>query len=188
MPRPARIRQAKTKRIPLAYQLNEEIASLGALVISKHHIHFGGLRNFKIGYVLVSGGRAPKQNRVDGVWARFVKVAPLWKGITGYDAIVWVRKAAWDALDAHQREALIAHDLSHGTDNDKGELTVVRHDLEDFAWVARHYGPWTENVQLYGRQLNLFGTPDGQAPGEQRPRPSNVTPLPKRGDAEQPVQ
>jgi hypothetical protein len=160
MPRPARIRKPKVARVPLAYQLNDELTSVATALIQKHEVHFNELRQMKIGYVMVSGGREPKRDRIDGVWARFIKSPPVWRSIAGYDAIVWVREAVWKMLSAHQREALLAHELSHGTTNDKGELTVVRHDLEDFAWVARHYGAWTENVELYGRQLSLFGKPD----------------------------
>lgn len=160
MPRTARIRKQRVARVPLAYQLNDELTSLATALIQKHEVHFNDLRQMKIGYVLVSGGKEPKRDRVDGVWARFIKSPPIWRSIAGYDAIVWVREAVWKMLSQHQREALLAHELSHATTNDKGELTVVRHDLEDFAWVARHYGAWTENVELYGRQLSLFGKPD----------------------------
>jgi hypothetical protein len=192
MARTARFRKPKVERIPLAYNLSDDLLAVAGPLIQRHEVHFSDLRQLSIGYVMVSGGREPKKDRIDGVWARFIKVPPLWKSITGYDAIVWVRQAVWNRLSPHQREALLAHQLSHGTTNDKGELVVVRHDLEDFAWVARNYGGWTDDVELYGRQLSLFGKPDPKpeakpdafadvdAAVEER-KASNVTPMRPRG-------
>lgn len=181
MPRPRRIHAPKTKRVPLAYQLNDELAQFAALLHGKFEVHFASLASFKIGYVLISGGALPKRGKIDGWAARFLKVPPLWKGLTGYDAIVEVREAVWKILSAHQREALLAHELSHGDSNDKGDLVVQKHDLEEFAWIARHYGAWDEGIELFGKQLSLFGTADGAAAGEKRPNGAEPPP-PKKDD------
>lgn len=165
----ARRRTPRPERIPMSFILSDEITEVAALVFAKHGVHFDALRPLKIGYVMIGGGSPPKRDRIDGVWARFIKSPPIWRSISGFSALVWVREPVWRILSADQREALIAHELSHGTTNDRGELVVAHHDLEEFAWVARQYGPWSDGIRLFGQQLSLFGTPDGEAPGERRP-------------------
>lgn len=199
-PRSARI--PKPKPEPIVYELNDELTSVATALMAKHDVHFNDLRQLRIAYVMVIGGREPKRDRIDGVWARFMVLNPLYKTLTGgYDAVVWVRQAIWRVLNEDQRKALIAHQLTHGQTTEKGALIYVRHDLEDFAWVARQYGPWHEGVELYGKQLSLFGKPDekptngaadafadidAKVADERAERESNVRPFPERQAPEQP--
>lgn len=178
----ARRRTPRAERIPLSFILSDEITEVAAAVFAKHGVHFNALRPLKIGYVMIGGGSPPKRDRIDGVWAKFIKAPPVWRAISGYSAIVWVRDAIWRVLSAEQREALIAHQLSHGTTNDRGELVVAHHDSEEFAWVARQYGPWNDGVELFGKQLSLFGTPDGKAEGEKRPNGNSQAKPPAKDD------
>lgn len=177
----ARRRTPRAERIPLSFVLSDEITEVASVVFAKHGVHFNALRPLKIGYVMIGGGSPPKRDRIDGIWAKFIKAPPIWRSLSGYSAIVWVREPIWRILSAQQREALIAHQLSHGTTNDRGELVVAHHDSEEFAWVARQYGAWNDGVELFGKQLSLFGTPDGKAEGEQRPGNGQATP-PKKDD------
>ncbi|HYI66343.1 MAG TPA: putative metallopeptidase [Candidatus Limnocylindrales bacterium] len=151
----------KQKPDPIVYDLSDELTSIATALMAKHEVHFSDLRPLRIAYVMVVGGREPKRDRIDGVWARFMVLNPLYKALTGgYDAVVWVRQAIWKVLNEDQRRALIAHQLTHGQTTEKGALIYIKHDVEDFAWVARNFGPWHENVELYGKQLSLFGKPD----------------------------
>lgn len=157
----ARIRRAaKPKPAPITYLISDEIGSVAATLYGRFDVHFRDIRQLSIAFVMISGGREPSRDRIDGVWARFMKQTDLQKSLHGYDAVVWVREAIWKILEPKQREALIAHELSHGMVNEKGVLVVQRHDLEDFAWVARNFGAWHDGVELYGKQLSLFGSPD----------------------------
>lgn len=161
MARRARVPRAeKPKADPLKWEISDELTSIATALMARHEVHFADLRQLRVGYLMIAGGREPKRDRIDGVWARFMKVPEPYRTLTELDAVVWVRYAIWKVLDAKQREALMAHQLSHCQTNDKGEIVILRHDLEDFAWVARQFGPWHENVELYGKQLSLFGKPD----------------------------
>ena len=200
MARTRSARVPKAKPAPITYQTSDAISSVAATLFARFEVHFNDLRQFRIAYVMVQGGREPQRDRIDGVWARFVKVPPLWKDLTGYDAVVWIREAVWKHLDEKQREALVAHELSHGGMSEKGALIVQRHDLEDFAFVARHWGDWHEGVALYGKQLSLFGKPDPKPDphadkfadidakvADQKSEHGNVTPLrPRSTSSEQP--
>lgn len=163
MARRARIPRAdRPKPDPLKWGISDDVTSVAAALIARFEVHFADLRQLRIGYLMITGGREPKRDRIDGVWARFMKVPEPYRTLTELDAVLWVREAIWKVLSAEQRQALIAHQLSHGMTNDKGELVIQKHDLEDFAWVARQFGAWHENVELYGRQLSLFGQPDSK--------------------------
>lgn len=177
-----RRRQPRPERIPLSFVLSDELAEVARVVFAKGGVHFDALRPLKIGYVMIGGGSPPKRDRIDGIWARFMKAPPIWRSISGYSALVWVREPVWRILSESQREALVAHELSHGTTNDRGELVIAHHDLEEFAWVVRHYGAWADNIELFGKQLSLFGTADGDAPGEKRPNGKSEAPPPKADD------
>jgi hypothetical protein len=201
MARRARIPRAeRPKPDPLKWELSAEIASVAAALTARFEVHFSDLRQLRIGYLMIHGGKEPKRDRIDGVWARFMKVPEPYRTLTELDAIVWVRYAIWKSLDDKQRQALIAHQLTHGSTNDKGDLVVLRHDLEDFAWVARQFGAWYEGVELYGKQLSLFGQPDPKGNGsadafadidarvaDQKAERGNVTPLrPRSTSTDQP--
>lgn len=169
MARPRRFpKPPKVQTPPIKWEIDDELTSVATALMAKHEVHFNDLRQLRIGYLMITGGREPKRDRIDGVWARFMKVPEPYRTLTELDAVVWVRQAIWKVLNETQRQALIAHQLSHGMTNDKGELVIQKHDVEDFAWVARHYGAWHENVELYGKQLSLFGKHDE--------KPANGTP------------
>jgi hypothetical protein len=185
MPRPFRVRKPKEPKVPITFELSDEAGDVASALFAKHETHFWSLRPFKIAYVMIFGARPPKDRKVDTV-ARFVKTSGLWKSLTGYDAVVWVKSIYWNALNATQREALLAHELSHGATNDKGELVIEKHDLEEFAWVARQYGAWSEGIEVFGKQLNLFETSEPasngtatptEAPTPMRPRRSKPAPV-----------
>lgn len=167
MPRRIRARVVKEPPEPVVYEVSPELETVMHRVIRLHADHFGWTRNFKLGGVIVRGSK-PKDEGGCHILARFVKAPPLWHGLTGYDAIVRVEGWAWARLDASGQEALVAHELSHGQMSDKGTLRVLKHDLEEFAFVVRHYGAWRENIAIFDRQLELFEPGFGRAePGEQ---------------------
>lgn len=155
--RPRVPRAERPKPDPLKWEINDEITSVATALMARFEVHFADLRQLRIGHLMIHGGKEPKRDRIDGVWARFMKVPEPYRTLTELDAIVWVRYAIWKSLDEKQRQALIAHQLTHGSTNDRGDIVVLRHDLEDFAWVARQFGAWYEGVELYGKQLSLYG-------------------------------
>lgn len=151
----ARARKVKEPLAPVVYEVSGEIETVMHRLVRFNPVQFGWTNNFKLGCVIVRGSR-PKEEGGCVILARFVKVPPLWHGLTGYDAIIRVEGWAWARLDAASQEALVAHELCHGSMSDKGALRVVKHDLEEFGFVVRKYGAWQENIALFDRQLALF--------------------------------
>jgi hypothetical protein len=167
----ARRRREAEPKAPTVYEVSPEIETVMARVVRLFPDHFGWSLNFKLGGVIVRGS-TPKDEGGCNILARFVKVPPLWHGLTGYDAIVRVEEWAWGRLGPSEQEALIAHELSHGAMSDKGALRVEKHDLEEFSFVVRHYGAWQEGIALFDRQLELF------EPGLGRQEPAQAVVLP----------
>ena len=175
----ARARKVKEPAAPVVYEVSPEIETVMHRLTRLNPVQFDWTHNFKIGCVIVRGAR-PKEQGGCVVLARFVKVPPLWHGLTGYDAIIRVEEWAWSRLGAAEQEALVAHELCHGSMSEKGALRVVKHDLEEFGFVVRKYGAWQESIALFDRQLSLFepglGTPaavEGEqtiVPFERRPK------------------
>lgn len=172
MARP-RFKRAKEPAQPVVYAISSEIGEVAARLVRLFPVQFGWTANFKIGYVLVSGSQ-PKEQGGCVVLARFGKTPPLWHGLTGYDAIVRVEEWAWGRLDASGQEALVAHELSHGMMSERGAIKVLKHDLEEFGFVVRHYGAWKENIAVFDKQLSLF------EPGLGRKEPGEQTVVPFR--------
>lgn len=86
-----------------------------------------------------------------------VKLTPkVWRDLAGVDAAIVVRRAAWDSLSDHQREALVHHELMHLDENEKGGLVIRDHDLEEFGATVRAYGQWLPDVAFFAEQLGLF--------------------------------
>jgi hypothetical protein len=184
MPRPLHARAHKEPPVPVVYAINGDIETVMHRLIRLNTVQFGWTTSFKLGCVLVTGGQ-PKDEGGCVILARFVKVPPLWHGLTGYDAIIRVEDWAWARLDASGQEALVAHELCHGSMSDRGALRVMKHDLDEFGFVVRKYGAWREAIALFDRQLAMFEPGFGTAPteGEQkvvpfaRPEPGKAEPL-----------
>jgi hypothetical protein len=158
-------RKVKEPPVPVVYEVSPEIGIVQSRLVRLNPIQFGWSNNFKIGAVLVRGGK-PKDEGGCVILARFVKVPPLYHGLTGYDAIIRVEDWAWNRLDSTGQEALVAHELCHGSMSDKGALRVMRHDLDEFGFVVRKYGAWREAIALFDRQLAMFEPGLGRTPTE----------------------
>jgi hypothetical protein len=170
----ARARKPREPAVPVVYELSPEISTVMHRLIRLNPVQFGWTGNFKLGCVIVRGSH-PKEQGGCVVLARFAKVAPLWHGLTGYDAIIRVEEWAWSRLGSSEQEALVAHELCHGEMSAKGSLRVVKHDLEEFNFVVRKYGAWQEHIALFDRQLALFqpgfGTQTAPVEGDQTVAP-----------------
>lgn len=167
---------------PVVYELSPEVDSVMRRVIRLYPEQFGWTHNFKLAAVVVRGAK-PKSEGGCVVLARFVKVPPLWHGLTGYDAVIRVEDWAWARLTGEGEEALVAHELSHGSISERGTLRVLKHDLEEFGFVVRHYGAWQEHIAIFDKQLELFEP----GLGRQEPPARIVLPFePKTNGTDQP--
>lgn len=150
-----RARKPREPAAPVVYEISPEISTVMHRLVRLNPVQFGWTGNFKLGCVIVRGSH-PKEQGGCVVLARFAKVAPLWHGLTGYDAIIRVEEWAWTRLGAAEQEALVAHELCHGEMSEKGALRVVKHDLEEFGFVVRKYGAWQQSIALFDKQLAMF--------------------------------
>ncbi len=166
----ARARKPREPAAPVVYEVSPEISTVMHRLVRLNPVQFGWTGNFKLGCVIVRGSH-PKEQGGCVVLARFAKVAPLWHGLTGYDAIIRVEEWAWSRLGPAEQEALVAHELCHGEMSDKGSLRVVKHDLEEFGFVVRKYGAWQQSIALFDKQLAMFepsfGTQTAPVEGDQ---------------------
>jgi hypothetical protein len=158
--RPRRTPKAPKVKVELVYEESSTIREVAERVIRLYAGKFGWTANFKLGYLLVHGSK-PKEGGRD-VAARFRKVPPLYHGITGLDAVVEVHAWAWNGyagspgMSAEEQEAIVVHELCHGSMSERGALRVEKHDLEEFHFVVGQYGAWTADVQRFEEQLSLF--------------------------------
>jgi predicted metallopeptidase len=189
MPRRPRTPKPKAEQEPLSYQLSDELKDIGSRLIRLFPAHFGSLANHRIAYAMITGTKAARQgSKIDAV-ATARKAPPLWRDLAGYDAVVTVNAADWQHYDASQREALVAHELSHLGVSEKGTLRLEHHDLEEFAWIARHYGQWRGAVTQFTEQLSLFDPKAKPEDTEQAelPEPEQGVIVMKRNGGEQPT-
>ncbi len=150
-----RPRAPKAPSAPVVYEESPVVATVAHRLIRFFPTKFGWTSNFTLGYVMVTGSKRRDDRRFDAM-AKFRKTPPLYHGLSGFDAVVEVRDWAWAGLTAEQQEALVAHELCHGSMSEKGGLRVERHDLEEFFFVVREYGAWQADIAELDRQLRLF--------------------------------
>lgn len=134
-------------------------AELATGLIAEHHQH---LLAAPIVYVFVSP--APKSKgrdvlgrarRVVGLNAFLVALAadelePTPEGEDDPDYSFFVMEIAreeWDAASEDERAALVDHELCHMRVDDEGALSIVGHDVEEFAAVASRHGAWSLGLQ-----------------------------------------
>lgn len=170
----------KEPKAPVVYELSPEVAAVASRLARLFPVQFGWTSNFTVGYLIVRGKKLNLNKREP--MAVFKKVPPTYRGLTGFDAVVEVLEEAWALLDATQQEALVAHELCHGSMSEKGALRVEKHDLEEFRFVVAQWGAWDVGIRKFGEQLDLFAKNGpvfkvGDA-GEQTKLPAGDAPTP----------
>jgi hypothetical protein len=150
-----RARAPKAPPVLVVYEESPAIAEVAHRLIRLFATKFAWTANFKLGYVLVTGSKRRDDRRFDAM-AKFRKTPPLYHGLSGFDAVIEVHAWAWGPLTAEQQEALVAHELCHGSMSEKGTLRVERHDLEEFVFVVREYGAWQPDIAEFDHQLRMF--------------------------------
>jgi hypothetical protein len=185
----ARFRTAKPKepKAPVVYEPSPDIAEVAHRLIRLFPVQFGWTTNFKLGYIIVRGLKLNLDKKEP--WGKFKKVPPLYRGLTNLDAVVEIVADGWSKLNAEQQEALIAHELCHGSMSERGALRVEKHDLEECRFVVAQWGAWDEGIRRFGEQLDLFsqrgpaiktGTQGEQEPLSAFRKPTDDTPTPLR--------
>lgn len=138
---------------PEGYMLAEGVGAVAQEVIDSdpRFAHINGLR---VGWALL-WGKQPEGKGGIHLLARAVKAPALWAQLGEYDVVVWANEMAWRRLSSAGRHALLAHELCHIGLTDKGTVTLLDHDIEEFAWVARRYGQWHSGLEYFAEQMGL---------------------------------
>jgi hypothetical protein len=134
------------------YVESPQVREVARDIINRHD-RFRALDDFRIVYLERLGD--PTGEGEEAI-AKCQKASPLWRDVAGVDLVIWDWRHHWLAVTERQREALVAHELCHPFVTDKGTLKLVKHDLEEFHWIARQYGPWLDDVRVFGQQLAAF--------------------------------
>jgi hypothetical protein len=180
-----RPRAPKEPKVPVVYEESADVKEVANRLVRLYPVQFGWTANFTLGYIVIRGLKLNLDKREP--WGKFRKVPPLYRGLTGLDAVVEIVADGWERLNAEQREALVAHELCHGSMSERGALRVEKHDLEEFRFVVAQWGAWDEGIRAFGEQLDLFtqrgpviktGTRGTQEPllGDESPMPADGEP------------
>ena len=70
-------------------------------------------------------------------------------------AYVILAEPIWQKLNAHQREALLDHELRHFALTEDDVLITVGHELEEFTANWNAYGNWRPSLVEAAKQLEL---------------------------------
>jgi hypothetical protein len=144
----------------------KEPAALAKDLIDAHHPHLAGVR-----VEFVHQRRNPKQGGsiVLGT-AQIVgaKYAAMIEGLEEADRVIetdgrffliTIGWAGWNHLTEAQKLALVDHELCHCGKNDKGGLTLVGHDIQEFSSVVRRHGLYLKDVELFAEAIEASKQP-----------------------------
>jgi predicted metallopeptidase len=108
------------------------------------------------------------------LWGRARKITGLPAHLAGSDHDFFVLEivySVWKQLAPAKRKALVDHELAHfwRDEDEDGEekLSLLPHDLEEFAAIVRRHGLWREDVKLMAEAIEsaqtemAFGVEDG---------------------------
>lgn len=158
MPQQPQFGQLAAAQEQTSYVVSEEVAGIAMRLIREHprFAHLDPVRNpaHRVGFALQLGKKPEGRGGIH-VLAKAVKAPALWQWLSEFDAVVWANGMAWVLLSEGQREALIAHELCHLGENEKGGIEMLEHDVEEFAWVARKFGQWHPGLEQFAEQLGL---------------------------------
>ena len=123
-----------------------------ATAIPQWHAH---LRGVAIAYLFTEeiGNKNGKE-----VLAKIRKATPTEAHFGNVDAVLIVSQGAWGAMSGEQRTALVDHELCHLAVDD-GRVTLLAHDVEEFAAVIKRHGLWKGDLIKFREdcgQMDLF--------------------------------
>lgn len=145
------------KAEPTGFVVSDEVAAVAAAVIAGDprfrdvdQAH-GGL--YRVGYALLWGEDPESQGGLHA-WAKCIKAPRVWANLGPLDLVVMVNQRVWAHLSEQQRKAIVTHELLHVGVGETGPK-MLDHDIEEFAMVARQYGPWSPMLANFVEQLRL---------------------------------
>jgi len=125
----------------------EQPGAIATAIIPMLHKH---LLDAKVSYLFVE----EKHERDRIKLGHAAKASTKLRFLAQVDYIVEFNWTAWSDLTAAQRVALVDHELCHcaGKD-DKGKWVEKGHDVEEFTAIVGRWGPWTGDLQQFGRVM-----------------------------------
>ena len=71
------------------------------------------------------------------------------------DVLLIINKDAWIVMTDEQKLACIDHELTHvHVDEDSGKVSLLPHDVEEFASVIERHGLWREELKMMNKAVN----------------------------------
>jgi hypothetical protein len=108
--------------------------------------------------------------------AKVTKAAPMWAFLGEVDLVIQFRQPFWEHFDERQRRAVLHHEMSH-IEFPRGRLGLREHDVEDFVWTMRRYGPYLPGRRAFVRAAEIWLEENPEPPSDldearaRRPRP-----------------
>lgn len=143
-----------------------EVAQIARKVIADWH---HDLLNIPVLYMMVDD----MKTRNKTVLAKIKKMSALEQALTwaeeehNYELMLIVNETAWLAMSESQKVALLDHEFCHVVmeykEDGSQKLTMVGHDVEEFAAVIKRHGLWKQDLEDFGEtlaQLDLFSGVD----------------------------
>ena len=154
-----RVSGKRHERVTVAqYAPAPEVSVLAQELIAEHHRH---LDQVPILYVFrdvagVSRGRRVigRARRIVGLYAFLVALAagePAEDDEPDTPAFFVMEIAAdwWDEATPAARRALVDHELCHFDVDEDGVLSLLAHDVEEFAAVVARHGIWSPDLEAF---------------------------------------
>lgn len=137
-----------------------------ARLIDAHH---GELKDARIALAWCTSWRAD----IDGhqTLGKCKRASDLDRELHSWDFVILLQRAFWEseAVEDHQRDALLDHELCHATVkldpstheplvDEKGRIVyrLRRHDIEEFACIGQRYGTWKRDLELFAQALSKY--------------------------------
>lgn len=121
------------------YHESGEVAAVATELIAVHP-RFQDLIHHTILYAELHG-KEPDDGTIHAI-AKAVKAPAIWRDLKAVEGVIWVNHRWWTVAPENARRAVVAHELCHFYEGENGRLKIADHDVEEFAFVARHFGAW----------------------------------------------
>lgn len=135
------------------YELSDEVEDVARALMRDNPDQFRTPAKHALAYCLLYR-KLPNDGGIHAI-AKFVVAPELWATLGEYEGVVWVNANAWMHMGERQRQAVVAHELCHASEDDNGRLVAAKHDVEEFGWVVGKYGAWHGGLERFGEQLSL---------------------------------
>lgn len=134
------------------YRRADEVAHIAWELIQDFHLH---LENVRIEYVWrdkasargdkVVLGKARRVSGLNAFLSRMDQENDEWQDYF----VVEIAADTWAGMSAAQRKALVDHELAHFGINEKGQLVLVHHDIEEFQAVLQRHGAYKPDLAQF---------------------------------------